>query len=126
MSKLDHAASLISSDAASTRKATLQQCTTNRKSINTRYDALYLRRKVARLQHFHKSFSCAAHLARVHSQLPVRFWFVQERSGNLRCTVILQKTGPVSDTPHAAREGLSKKNVKSQHRPAATADHRWF
>jgi hypothetical protein len=47
MSKLDHAASLTSSDAASTRKATLQQCTTNRKSINTGYDALFLRRKVA-------------------------------------------------------------------------------
>src|SRR6266496_3954651 len=48
MSKLDHAASLTSSDAASTRKATLQQRTTNRKSINTGYKALYLRRKVAR------------------------------------------------------------------------------
>src|SRR5216684_3034189 len=47
MSKLDHAASLISSDAASTRKATLQHRTTNRKSINTCYDASYLRRKVA-------------------------------------------------------------------------------
>src|SRR5437660_11106567 len=46
MSKLDHAASLISSDAASPRKATLLQCTTNRKSINTGYDALFLRRKV--------------------------------------------------------------------------------
>src|SRR6266496_4418902 len=49
MSKLDHAASLTSSDAASTRKATLQQRTTNRKSINTGYKALYLRRKVARV-----------------------------------------------------------------------------
>src|SRR5215470_3126481 len=47
MSKLDHAASLISSDAASTQKATLQQRTTNRKSINAGYDALFLRRKVA-------------------------------------------------------------------------------
>src|SRR5204863_7569537 len=47
MSKLDHAASLISSDAASTRKATLPQCTTNRKSINIDYDPLFLRRKVA-------------------------------------------------------------------------------
>src|SRR4029077_6339180 len=48
MSKLDHAASLISSDAASTRKATLQQRTTNGKSTNTCCDPLYLRRKVAR------------------------------------------------------------------------------
>src|SRR4030095_15877494 len=47
MSKLDHAASLIPSDAASTQKATLQQRTTNRKPINACYDALYLRRKVA-------------------------------------------------------------------------------
>src|SRR5882762_11576683 len=46
-SKLDHAASLISSDAAATRKATPQHRPTNRKSINTCYDALYLRRKVA-------------------------------------------------------------------------------
>src|SRR6266481_9712601 len=50
MSKLDHAASLISSDAASTRKATLQHRTTNRKRINTCYDALYLRWKVASLK----------------------------------------------------------------------------
>jgi hypothetical protein len=49
MSKLDHAASLFSSDPASTRKATLQHRTTNRNSINTRYGALYLRRKVAKL-----------------------------------------------------------------------------
>src|SRR4030095_6115741 len=48
MSKLDHAASLTSSDAASTRKATLQQRITNRKSINTGYNVLFLRRKVAR------------------------------------------------------------------------------
>jgi len=47
MPKLDHAASLTSSDAASKQKATLQQRTTNRKSINTGYDALFLRRKVA-------------------------------------------------------------------------------
>ena len=47
MSKLDHAASLISSDAASTRKATLQHRTINRKSINTGYNVLFLRRKVA-------------------------------------------------------------------------------
>ena len=47
MSKLDHAASLTSSDAASTQKATLQQRTTNRKSINTGYNVLFLRRKVA-------------------------------------------------------------------------------
>src|SRR6266446_2915186 len=46
MPKLDHAASLISSDAASTRKATLQRRTTNRKSINTGYNVLFLRRKV--------------------------------------------------------------------------------
>jgi DNA integrity scanning protein DisA with diadenylate cyclase activity len=32
---LDHAASLIPSDAASARKATLQHRTANRKSINT-------------------------------------------------------------------------------------------
>src|SRR6266481_5504988 len=49
MSKLDHAASLISSDAASTQKATLQHRTTNRKSINTGYETLYLRRKVVRI-----------------------------------------------------------------------------
>src|SRR5882724_9302428 len=49
MSKLDHAASLISSDAASTRKATLPQRTTKRKSTNTGCDALYLRWKVASL-----------------------------------------------------------------------------
>src|SRR6516162_11338903 len=49
MSKMDHAASLISSDAGSTRKATLQQPTTNEKSINTCCDRLYLRRKVASL-----------------------------------------------------------------------------
>src|SRR5580704_1432270 len=49
MSKLYHAASLISSDAASTRKATLQHRTINRKPINTRFDALYLRWKVASL-----------------------------------------------------------------------------
>src|SRR5207245_11229486 len=48
MPKLDHAASLISSDAASTRKATLQHQTTNRKFTNSHQDALYLRRKVAR------------------------------------------------------------------------------
>src|SRR6266403_294829 len=48
MPKLDHAASLISSDAAATRKATLQHLRFNRKSINTRYNALFLRRKVAR------------------------------------------------------------------------------
>src|SRR4030095_15453679 len=48
MSKLDHAASLISSDAASTQKATLQQRITNRKSINTGDNVLFLRRKVAR------------------------------------------------------------------------------
>src|SRR6266567_822012 len=48
MSKLDHAASLISSDAAAKQKATLQQRTTNRKSINTGYNVLFLRRKVAR------------------------------------------------------------------------------
>src|SRR5258708_14508467 len=47
MSKLDHAASLISSDAAAKQKATLQQRTTNRKSINTGYNGLFLRRKVA-------------------------------------------------------------------------------
>src|SRR5882724_8900040 len=46
MPKLDHAASLISSDAAATRKATLQHLRFNRKSINTRYNALFLRRKV--------------------------------------------------------------------------------
>src|ERR1700739_2247116 len=48
MSKLDHAASLISSDAASKQKATLQQRTTNRKSKNTGYNVLFLRRKVAK------------------------------------------------------------------------------
>src|SRR5260221_3355521 len=48
MSKLDHAASLTSSDAAAKQKATLQQRTTNRKSINTGYNVLFLRRKVAR------------------------------------------------------------------------------
>jgi hypothetical protein len=47
MSKLDHAASLTSSDAASTQKATLQQRTTNQKSTNTGYNVLFLRRKVA-------------------------------------------------------------------------------
>src|ERR1700739_2229121 len=47
MSKLDHAASLISSDAAAKQKATLQQRTTNRKSINSGYNVLFLRRKVA-------------------------------------------------------------------------------
>src|SRR6266852_2578874 len=52
MPKLDHAASLISSDAASTRKATLQQRTTNRKSINTGYNVLFLRRKVASICHY--------------------------------------------------------------------------
>src|SRR4030095_4382944 len=50
MSKLDHAASLTSSDAASTRKATLQQRITNTKSINTGYNVLFLRRKVARFR----------------------------------------------------------------------------
>ena len=48
MSKLDHAASLISSDAAPTRKATLQHQTTNRKFTKTQQNSLYLRRKVAR------------------------------------------------------------------------------
>jgi len=48
MSKLDHAASLISSDAASTRKATLRHHPITRKFTITHYDALYLRRKVAR------------------------------------------------------------------------------
>ena len=48
MSKLDHAASFTSSDAASTQKATLQQRTSNRKPINTGYNVLFLRRKVAR------------------------------------------------------------------------------
>jgi DNA replication protein DnaC len=47
MPKLDHAASLISSDAASTGKATLQHHTINRKPTNTRDDASFLRRKVA-------------------------------------------------------------------------------
>jgi hypothetical protein len=47
MSKLDHAASLISSDAASTRKATLQQRTANGKSINAGYNVFFLRRKGA-------------------------------------------------------------------------------
>jgi hypothetical protein len=55
MSKLDHAASLTSSDAASKQKATLQQRTTNRKSINTGYNALFLRRKVAKGAPFNKS-----------------------------------------------------------------------
>src|SRR5258708_35657595 len=49
MSKLDHAASLVSSDAASTRKPTRQQRTIKRKPINTSYDRLYLRRKEAKL-----------------------------------------------------------------------------
>src|SRR3989442_903923 len=59
MSKLDHAASLTSSDAASTRKATLQHRATNRKSKNTGYDVLILRRKVANLdrQRFHSRSS---------------------------------------------------------------------
>src|SRR5438445_3444613 len=48
MSKLDHAASLTSSDAAAKQKATLQQRTTHRKSINTGYNVLFLRRKVAK------------------------------------------------------------------------------
>jgi hypothetical protein len=48
MPKLDHAASLTSSDVASKQKATLQQRTTNRKSINTGYNVFFLRRKVAR------------------------------------------------------------------------------
>src|SRR5438128_11526521 len=48
MPKLDHAASLISSDAASTRKATLQHLTTKQKFTKMHHDALYLRRKVAR------------------------------------------------------------------------------
>src|SRR6266852_5728621 len=48
VSKLDHVASLISSEAASTRKATLQHQTTNRKFTNSHQDALYLRRKVAK------------------------------------------------------------------------------
>src|SRR6266853_2939717 len=47
-SKLDHAASLISSDAASAQKATLQHRTIKRKFINACYDALYLRWIVAR------------------------------------------------------------------------------
>src|SRR3981189_1361369 len=49
MSKLDHVVSLTSSDAASKQKATLQQRTTTRKSINTGYNVLFLRRKVASL-----------------------------------------------------------------------------
>src|SRR6266403_2023223 len=48
MSKLDHAASLISSDAASPRKATLAPRARGRKSINAGYDPLYLRREVTR------------------------------------------------------------------------------
>src|SRR2546426_12169220 len=48
MSKLDHAASLTSSDAAAKQKATLQQRTTHRKPINTGYNVLFLRRKVAK------------------------------------------------------------------------------
>ena len=50
MSKLDHVVSLTSSDAASKQKATLQQRTTTRKSINTGYNVLFLRRKVARIE----------------------------------------------------------------------------
>jgi hypothetical protein len=49
MSKLDHAASLFSSDAAPTRKATLQHRATNRKFTKTQQNALNLRRKVAKL-----------------------------------------------------------------------------
>jgi hypothetical protein len=56
MSKLDHAASLTSSDAAAKQKATLQQRTTNRKSMNTGDNVLFLRRKVAKLS---KNFNCA-------------------------------------------------------------------
>jgi hypothetical protein len=47
MSKLDHAASLFPSDAASTRKATLQHHAITRQFKNVHHVALYLRRKVA-------------------------------------------------------------------------------
>jgi hypothetical protein len=57
MSKLDHAASLISSDAAAKQKATLQQRTTNRKSINSGYNVSFLRRKVASTTHSRNSGS---------------------------------------------------------------------
>ena len=47
--QFDHGASALISAAGATRKAKLLRRTINRISIDTRYDALHLRRKVARL-----------------------------------------------------------------------------
>jgi hypothetical protein len=51
MSKLDHAASLFPSDAASTQKATFQRRSDERKFTNMHYNSLYPRRKVASMSH---------------------------------------------------------------------------
>src|SRR5450432_2730281 len=100
MPKLDHAASLTSSDAASKQKATLQQRTTNRKSINTGYNVLFLRRKVASWL-----------LATFNPRGPYPILLLQGEAGSAKSTtsrvlreLIDPNTSPLRSEPRGNRE----------------------